>query len=176
MEDFDAKVMEKLDDHRHREEVPASGLTLDEEDLNDEPENKPKMEQDDYTDEAYDAYLGAELLVPSGDNFIIGWVTKQVRGVDGNPVGIRNNNPLLDTRQYEVQFGDGSIQEYTTNLIAENMLSQSDAEGGRDMIFKEIVDHRVADTAIKKEDGFTVGFNGNVHPKKTMCGWDICVE
>jgi len=43
------------------------------------------------------------------------------------------------------------------------------------MLFKEIVDHRVADTAIKK-DGFTVGFNGNVHHKKMMRGWDICVE
>jgi len=30
--------------------------------------------------------------------------------------------------------------------------------------------------AIKKEDGFTVGFNGNVHPKLTTRGWDISVE
>ena len=96
--------------------------------------------------------------------------------MDGNPVGLWNNNPLLDTHRYEVQFGDGSIQEYTTNLVVENMLSQSDTEGRRHMIFKEIVDHRVADTAIKKEDGFTVGFNSNVHHKKTTCGWDICVE
>jgi len=44
------------------------------------------------------------------------------------------------------------------------------------MIFKEIVDHCSGDTTIKKEDGFTVGFNGNVHPKKTTHGWDICVE
>ena len=95
---------------------------------------------------------------------------KRVRDADGNPVGLRHNNPLLDTRRYEVQFGDGSVQEYTANLVAENMLSQSVAEGRRHMIFKEIVDHRVADTAIKKEDGFTVGFNGNVHPKKTTRG------
>ena len=66
MEDFDAKIKEKFDDHRHREEVPVNGLTLDDEDLNDEPESEPKVEQDEYTDEAYDAYLGAELLVPSG--------------------------------------------------------------------------------------------------------------
>ncbi len=41
------------------------------------------------------------------------------------------------------------------------------------MIFKEIVDHCSGDTTIKKEDGFTVGFNGNVHPKKR---WDICIK
>ncbi len=78
MENFDAKIKERLDDHHHKEEVPVNGLTLNDEDLNDEPESEPKMEQDDYMDKAYDAYLGAELLVPSGDNFIIGWVTKRV--------------------------------------------------------------------------------------------------
>ncbi len=88
MENFDTMIKEKLDDHHHKEVVPANGLTLNDKDLNDKPENEPKMEQDDYTDEAYNAYLGAELLVPSGDNFIIGWVTKQVRDVDGNPVGL----------------------------------------------------------------------------------------
>jgi len=88
-----------------------------------------KVEQDDYTEETYDAYLGAELLVPSGDNFIVGRVIKRIRDEDGNPVGQRHNNPILDTRRYEVQFGDGSTIEYTANLVAENMLSQSDSEG-----------------------------------------------
>jgi len=176
MEEFDTKIKEKLDDHCHREEVPANGLTLEDEDLNDNPEGEPKVEQDDYTDEAYDAYLCAKLLVPSGDNFIVGRVTKQVHDADGNPVGLHNNSPLLDMHRYEVQFGDGSLQEYTANLVAENMLSQSNAEGRPHMIFKEIVDHCSGDTTIKKEDGFTVGFNGNVHPKKMMHRWDICIE
>ncbi len=56
------------------------------------------------------------------------------------------------------------------------MLAQSDPEGQRHMIFKEIVDHQVGDTAIKKVEGITIGFNGNVHSKKTTRGWDICVE
>jgi len=159
-----------------RERAPADGLVLDDEDKNDEPAEEVKAEQDDYTEESYDAYLGAELLVPSGDNFIVGRVIKRIRDKDGNPVGQCHNNPILDTWHYEVQFGDGSTVEYTANLVAENMLSQSDPDGRRHMIFKEIVDHRVDDTAIKKEEGFTIGFNGNVHPKKTTRGWDICVE
>jgi len=75
-----------------------------------------------------------------------------------------------------VQFGDGSILDYAANLIAENIMSQSDAKGRRHMVFKEIIDHHSGDTTIKREDGFTVRFNGNVHPKKTTCGWDICVK
>jgi len=80
-------------------------------------------------EESYNAYLGAELLVPSGDNFIVGWVIKWVQDDDGNQVGQCHNNPILDTQCYEVQFGDGSTVEYTANLVAENMLSQSDSEG-----------------------------------------------
>jgi len=141
MEEFDAKVKEKFKEERHRELAPADGLILDDEDANDEPEEEVKVEQDDFTEDTYDAYLGAELLVPSGDNFIVSQVLKRVRDEDGNPVGQRHNNPILDTRRYEVQFGDGSTIEYTANLVAENMLAQHDPEGRTHMIFKEIVDH-----------------------------------
>jgi len=125
------KIKEKVDNQCHREEVPAEGLMLDDEDANDEPEEETKAEQDKFTDEANDAYLGAELLVPSGDNYIIGRVTKHIQDSDGNPVGQCNSNPLLDMWRYEVQFRDGSTLEYAANLIAENMMSQSDAKGRR---------------------------------------------
>jgi len=63
------------------------------------------------------------------------------------------------------------------NLVAENMLAQSDPECQRHVIFKEIVGHQVGDNVIKKKEGFTIGFNGNVQSKKTTRGWDlICVE
>jgi len=177
MQVFEDKIKPKMDSERHRVNSPAEGLTLDdEEDPNDEPEGETKPEQDDFTEETYDAYLGAELLIPSGDQFIVGRVMKRTRDDNGNPVGQRNSNPILDTRVYEVQFGDGSTVEYGANLVAENMMAQSDPEGNRHMIFREIVDHQVSDDAIKKEEGFTISYNGNVHPKKTTKGWDISVE
>ena len=130
MQEFDMKVKDKLDDQRYREASPADGLTLDDElDPNDEPEDEAKKEQDEYTEEAYDAYLGAELLIPPGDNFIVGRVMKRVRDNDGNPIGQRHNNPILETWLNEVQFGDGSTLEYTANLVAENVMAQSDPEG-----------------------------------------------
>ena len=55
---------------------------------------------------------------------------------------IRNANPLLDSREYEVEFPDGSIEAFTANLIAENLLSQVDAEGRSYSVLREIVDHR----------------------------------
>jgi len=95
---------------------------------------------------------------------------------DGHPIGRRNANPLLDTHQYEVIFGDGSISEYSANLVAENMMAQSDSEGQRQMIFNEITDHHKNQDALSIEEGFTQGFNGNRHCKKTTQGWDISIK
>jgi hypothetical protein len=39
------------------------------------------------------------------------------------------------------------------NAIAENLLAQVDSEGHRQLMLDEIIDHRVNDTAIKKENG-----------------------
>ena len=92
------------------------------------------VEQDDYTPEAYDELLGAELNLPTGTEFISGRVTKRKRDDEGRPVGVRNQNPLLDTRLYEVEMADGTTGEYTTNIIAENLFAQVDSEGRQFML------------------------------------------
>jgi len=178
MSEYNQKITERLDDHNHFIPLPTEGLVLDDvnEDINDEPEGTAQPEMDNYTDDTYDSYLGAELLVPHGDTYISGRVMKRIRDDEGNPIGQRHQNPLLDTRQYEVQFQDGSTSEYTANLIAENLYSQCDTEGRRHLVFKEIVDHRKTLDAMPQEEAFITGYNGNRHRKKTTKGWDICVE
>jgi hypothetical protein len=49
--------------------------------------------------------------------------------MDGTVRGRANANPMLDTRTYEIEFPDGRSDEYTANVIAENMYAQCDAEG-----------------------------------------------
>ena len=65
-------------------------------------------------------------------------VKMRVVDKEGKPVGIANANPLLDTRRYEVEFLDGSTEGYTANIIAENIISQVDKEGHRQMMLEEI--------------------------------------
>jgi hypothetical protein len=79
------------------------------------------FEQDDFTPNSMENLLNAELLVPNGDNMIKAGVVKRAKGEDGNPIGIYHKNPLFDTREYTVEFGDGSTAEYTANIIAENL-------------------------------------------------------
>jgi len=75
-----------------------------------------------------------------------------------------------------VQFGNSSTSEYTANLIAENLYAQCDPEGHCQLVFKEITDHRKGPTALRKDQGYVIGYNGNRHMKRTMKGWDICLE
>jgi hypothetical protein len=142
----------------------------------DEMEEVNAVEQDDYTDDAYDQYVGAELLLPHGDQMVHGKVIKRARGEDGNPIGKRNMNPILDTREYEVELSDGSIAEYAANVIAENLYSQVDSEGRQYLILNEIVDHSQDASAISKDQGFYTSYNGNQIRRKTTKGWKLCVE
>ena len=65
-------------------------------------------EADDYTPEAFDEYLMAEVLLPNMGTIAKAKVTGRKRDVDGNPIGKRHSNPMLDTREYEVEFPDGA--------------------------------------------------------------------
>ena len=56
-----------------------------------------------------DPYLGMKLGIPCGpdDNIQHARVKKRVVDEKGKPKGIAHNNPLLNMRQYEVEFLDG---------------------------------------------------------------------
>jgi hypothetical protein len=144
----------------------------------DEPEDPDAthVDVDDYTPESYDEYLLAEILLPHDGEFKTARVRNRVKDKDGRPVGKRNANPLLDTREYEVEFPDGSVDALQVNLIAENMFSQIDNEGRSYAILQEIVDHRKNGHALTADDGFYTAKNGRRHAKQTTRGWEILVE
>eukprot|EP00978_Attheya_sp_CCMP212_P026550 scaffold87549_cov65-Attheya_sp.AAC.4 len=102
-----------------------------------------------------DPYLTMELGIPRGndDKLEFAKVTKRAKDDEGNPMGKAHDNPLLDSRQYKVQFHNGDTEVLTANIIAENLLSQVDDKGRRQMMLDEIVDHRILESAIPKSKG-----------------------
>ncbi len=112
-----------------------------------EPE-ADKPEVDDYTPQSYDAMIAADLLLPQGDVLVPARVIARKHDAQGNPIGITNPNPILDSRIYEVQFPDGKVQEYAANILAENMYAQVDAEGIRHLLLGEIINHHSDQNAI----------------------------
>jgi hypothetical protein len=73
-----------------------------------------------YNPEGYNGCIKSEVILPKGDKFKIGTVVWRKVDADGKPSGLSNNNPILDTREYEVEFADGDVLEYAANVIAEN--------------------------------------------------------
>ena len=104
-------------------------------------------------------YGDAEITPELGDNYL----TAEI--MDGNPVGLANSNPLLDTRFYIVDFDDGDQTKLTANLIAGSFFSQCDPDGNQYVLLDEIVDHQRLTTAIRFTDQKVVGTNGRTYLK-----------
>ena len=82
----------------------------------------------------------------------------------GKAVGNTNNNLLIDTRAYKVEFDD------STTGISENLLAQVNEEGHCKMLLDEIIDHTQDVNAIVKEDSFTETTNGMKQRKMDTAG------
>ena len=81
-------------------------------------------------------------MLPRGGKLARGNVNKRKRDHDDNVIGNANANPILDTREYEVEFDDGGVSHLTANMIAQSMYDMCDDEGNRTLIFDTIIDHR----------------------------------
>ncbi len=89
-----------------------------------------------------DNYLSAELMLPKGGVMVKGHATAHKRDRGGKPVGCVNDNPILDTRSYIVNFDDVDQTELTANMIAESLYLQCDPDGNQYVLLEEIVDHQ----------------------------------
>lgn len=126
----------------------------------------------------YNNYVNMEIGMPRGPDGTLMHATVKRRAidVDGNPMGVPSNNPITDTRLYDVEFIDGTLETISANVIAENLLSQVDQEGHRQMMLKEIIDHRFTNEAIREEDAFYTTHTGVQRRKQTTRGWELCIE
>jgi hypothetical protein len=178
LEAYDTEVNGRLRDEgfecRHEYE---NAFYIDDEEDEYEPEEPSEIQDaEEYTPEGFDEYIGAQIILPRHEGRITGKIIKRAKGNDGNPIGRRNDNPFLDTRQYEVELSDGTTEEYYANVIAENLFSQVDSEGRQYLLMKEISDHRKDDTAVPISDGWIRMNNGREVRKRTTRGWKLLVE
>jgi hypothetical protein len=133
-------------------------------------------EADLWDAEAYDAYISAQVILPAGDSQILGTVTARKRDHHGNPVGVGNRNPILNTHVYEVTFPDGHSAEYSANTIAECLYSQTDSEGNQYSLLDKILDWRQTEEAVEEQNILQISHNGNLHPRRTTNGYQMCIQ
>ena len=114
-----------------------------------------KEADDDFDPDSYDGYVNMELLLDRpGAEPELAQVTKRLKDKDGRPIGASNNNPILDTRLYEVEYKDGHKAAMSANTIAGNVFSQIDGDGHRQVINDAIISHMPDGTEAHDWDDF----------------------
>lgn len=141
-----------------------------------EPDSMQRKEADEYTHDAFDKYINAQVVLSRGGVAQQATILKRNRNEDGAPIGIANSNPILDSREYVAKFEDGAEQIYLANIIAENLYSQIDQEGRQFQLLKEIIDHEASDKAMDQEQSMYRDKGGNLRNKRTTVGWKLLVE
>ena len=185
MKVFNDKISDKFKEGRLASGGTKPNLEEWEELLEDDPDfaeefnrlynNSDVPEADDTFDpDSYDSYLDMELAIDRGGEYPqFAKVTKRLKDHRGNPIGTANDNPILDTRLYEVEFADGHKQAMAANAIAENMFADVDEEGHRLLLLDCILDYRKTSEAVPKSDAFIVNKSGTKRRKETTKGWEI---
>ena len=92
------------------------------------------------------------------------------------PIGTANQNPLLDTQMYEVEFADGEKASLAANYKAENLFTLVDDEGNRQVLMNEIIDYRTNGTDLKQQDAFIMTKTGTKRRRETTKGWELLIE
>jgi hypothetical protein len=113
--------------------------------------------------------------VPIGDEIRYRKVIRRKRELDGTVRGRANANSMLDTRTYEIEFPDGCSDEYTINVIADNMYSHFDIEDRQYNLMEGIIDHKTDEHAVEPA-GMYIKHGSNMKVRKTTKGWHLCVE
>ena len=124
---------------------------------------------------AQNELMGMEVYLSHGDRTEIAKVLGQKQNADGNFVGQKHSNPILDSRVFVVEFPDREQKDIGYNILAEHLHFQMDDEGNVYKLFRGIIGHRKKMGAVDKANQYRQVGNKQVK-KKTLAGWDIEVE
>ena len=122
-----------------------------------------------------DILVNAEVLLPQGEELISAKVKRRHVNEDGEVHGEFDNNPILNTILYDIEFPDGATKQYAANIIAENMYSSLDENGYSKVVLDCILDHNKDDRAIDKADKYIITKKGQRRLRKTTIGWKLLV-
>jgi hypothetical protein len=118
---FDESIGQHLGPAALPQDFPSEDLTPDPAFFDDTNAINPDYGEAEIMPKIGDNYLSAELMLSKVGVMVKGHVTAHKRNWDSNPVGHANDNPILDTRSYIVNFDDGGQTELTANMIAESL-------------------------------------------------------
>ena len=153
-----AGVYEKLESWVLPIELEDKGLenTLQCDPYEDETQNKQRFpqlaEELEPMPEKRDHYIGAEILLLKGDEMARGHVVAQSHNANENIIDRAHKNPILDTRTYQVEFAGGKVTELMTNVIAQSIYVQCDADRNEYLLLDALVYYHKDNKAISLKE------------------------
>ena len=92
-------------------------------------------------------------------------------------VGSYDENSFRNSIIYDVEFNDGTVKEYSANVIAENILTQVASDGFSTTMINGIIYHRKDEaTSISKSDMYIFTRCWKSKIIKTTCGWSLLIQ
>ena len=123
-----------------------------------------------------DNIIRAEVLLPQGENMKPAKVKGRAKDINGNVIGSYDDNPILNSLVYDVEFEDGVVKQYAANTIAENMYAQVDSEGFSQSLLDSIIDYKSDDSAITKDNMYIHTKSGQRRLRQSTAGWKLLVS
>ena len=123
-----------------------------------------------------DVLINAEVLLSKDDSTALARVIRRAVDSNGKVIGEWDSNPILNTLVYECEFNDGTIKEYSANVIASNIYEEGDADGFSSSLLYQIVDHKSSGEAIKMADKYITTRTGTRRMRQTTVGWSFLVK
>ena len=94
----------------------------------------------------------------------------------GKVIGSPDENPIINTLIYDVEFPDGNIKKYSANVIAENVLVNCDYEGYYSSMMAFILDHKRDGSALRMNKKYIKSKNVQIKLRQTTVGWSFLVR
>ena len=95
---------------------------------------------------------------------------------NGNIIGTFDENPVLNSLVYDVEFLYGAVKHYASNSIAENVLSQVDSSGSYTQALDNILLNRKLGNDLSMKDAYVTTKRGVHKLRQTTIGWEFLTE
>ena len=92
--------------------------------------------------------------MPLGNEVVISTFKWRKCDISGKPIGISNDNPLLNMSLYEVELPDGVVEELSAKSITKKMWAHCNEEEFMYQILDKIVNHCTNGQAISTDDAY----------------------
>ena len=115
-------------------------------------------------------------LYRGGDRSEFTRVKKRLKDANGRPIGVANDNTILDSRMYEVECNNCHTTSLAANLIAKNLFTQVDQEGNLFIILESIKGTRTDGTQVIQQDAFVHKSMGTKIRVNTTKLWEIFIQ